>query len=226
MDRAQGRRRIGGKVDVIIAKDRHIRRHGKAPVVKLGNQQHGNLVVAADGAASLLAELGVEPDVVIGDLDTVDPEFIEERSDEIEVVRDPGQEKYDGEKGLRFLVTNGSDDILVVGAGGGMIDHVLNNFSILTRYAAEVRITTTDDHCTGYFVTDRLSIDTKEGERISIIPMPGAQVQTKGLHWEINGSVLAWSVREGASNRATGDQVSITVRNGTVILFHYPSDRA
>ena len=86
-----------------------------------------------------------------------------------------------------------------------MIDHVLNNFSLLTRYAQEVSIRTVDDLCTGYFVTDRLTIDTEEGQRVSIIPMPGAQVTTKGLHWELDGEVLAWSIREGASNRATGE---------------------
>lgn len=182
------------------------------------------LVVAADGAAERIAALGVDPDVVIGDFDTVSESFLEERKDEIEIVRDTGQEKYDGEKGLRYLVTNGSDEIIVLGAGGGMVDHVLNNFSILTRYAAEVTIRTMDDRCTGYFVTDRIAIETKQGERISIIPMPGAQVETKGLEWELDGSVLAWSVREGASNRATGSEVSIAVRNGTVILFHYPAE--
>ena len=182
-------------------------------------------IVAADGAAEHLAELGVTADVIIGDLDTADPAFIAEKLADktTDVVQDTGQEKNDGEKGLDYLVSHGATDIVVLGAGGGMIDHVLNNFSILTRYAAETRIRTIDERCVGYFVTDRLTIETTPEDRISIIPMPGAQVTSSGLHWEGDGSAIAWGFREGASNRATGNEVEIEIRNGTVVLFHYPA---
>lgn len=182
-----------------------------------------NIVVAADGAALKLGDRGIAPDVIIGDLDTITEEAAEEAAENgrTEIYYDGSQQEYDGEKGLIYLIDNGSEEITVLGAGGGMIDHVLNNFSLLTRYSQEAAIRTVDDLCTGYFVSDRLDLDTEEGERISIIPMPGAQVTTTGLHWELDGEVLAWSIREGASNRATGPKVSVAVRNGTVVVFVY-----
>ena len=180
-------------------------------------------VVAADGAALKLGDMGIAPDIIIGDLDTVTDEvaMAAVESGGTEIRYDGSQLEYDGEKGLVYLIDSGAEEITVLGAGGGMIDHVLNNFSLMTRYAQEVSIRTVDDLCTGYFVTDRLTIDTEEGQRVSIIPMPGAQVTTKGLHWELDGEVLAWSIREGASNRAIGEKVSVAVRNGTVVVFVY-----
>lgn len=177
-------------------------------------------VVAADGAALKLGDLGITPDVIIGDLDTISQEEAE-GTDGAEVIEDPSQEEYDGEKGLIFLIDSGAEEIVVIGAGGGMIDHVLNNFSLMTRYAQEATIRTVDDLCTGHFVNDRIKIATEEGQRVSIIPMPGAQVTTTGLRWDLDGDVLAWSIREGASNVATGDEVSVAVRNGTVVVFVY-----
>ncbi len=180
-------------------------------------------VVAADGAAMGLVEIGITPDVIIGDLDTISPEEARANSS-VEVIEDPDQETWDGEKGLIYLIDSGAEEIIVLGAGGGMTDHVLNNYSILTRYAEEASIRTVDDLCTGYFVSDRITLPTEEGQRISIIPMPGAQVTTKGLLWELEGDVLAWSIREGASNQATGQEVSVIVRNGTVVVFSYDGD--
>ena len=182
--------------------------------------EEADSVVAADGAALKLGDLGITPDVIIGDLDTISEE--EARgTDGAEVVEDRGQEEYDGEKGLIYLIDSGADEIVVLGSGGGMIDHVLNNFSLMTRYAQEATIRTVDDLCTGHFVNDRITLETEEGQRVSIIPMPGAQVTTTGLTWELDGEVLAWSIREGASNIATGSEVSVAVRNGTVVVFLY-----
>ena len=194
----------------------------KTPHLKRLAEEAG-IVVATDRAAERISALGVNPDVIVGDLDTADPEYVAKakESSQTVVLHNPDQDKNDCEKGLQYLVDNGADEIFVMGISGGMVDHILNNFSILTRFAAECTIQTVQDNCVGYFITDKLSINTNSGERVSIIPMPGAQVTTKGLRWDIDGEVIAWAFREGASNMAVSDKVEVSVQNGTVILFHY-----
>ena len=84
-------------------------------------------VIAADGAANRLAQIGVKPKVIVGDLDAVDPRLIEE----IESVYVLDQSRCDFEKTLEYINQADLLPTIIVGASGGYIDHILNNMSLL-----------------------------------------------------------------------------------------------
>lgn len=180
-------------------------------------------VVAADGAGLRLLELGITPEVVIGDLDTVgERRHILEAARSL-VIERPDQETNDFEKGLLWLLERGVERVAIVGHGGGMVDHALNNISVAARFARRVRLRLIDDRSIGYLVDGELSIATSAGERISLIPLPRALLRTRGLAWELEREVLELGRREGASNRALGNQVSVAVIEGMIALFRYPA---
>ena len=181
-------------------------------------------IVAADGAALQLRKEGIRPDIIVGDLDTIGDAVSDSFFAETRIVRDESRDEYDGGKALRTIIADGHDRVTVIGAGGGMIDHVLNNFSLLAHVADRLRIRIVDDRCVGYIVAgDALTVPTREDERVSLIPLPTARLGTTGLFWEMDGHLLSIGHAEGASNRAVGDQVVVRVDEGRVALFHYPA---
>jgi len=178
--------------------------------------------VAADGAALQLRALSLRPETVIGDLDSLGDARPLLADEGVEVIRLESQEENDLEKALLWLIERGAESVTVIGAAGGMTDHTLNNFSVLAKLARRIRLSIRDAVSIGYFVPDAILLDTAPGDRISLIPLPSATLTTSGLAWELHGEVLAIGVREGASNRATREQVEIAVSDGLVLALHYP----
>ncbi len=181
------------------------------------------LVVAADGAALQLETMGIAPDLVIGDLDTVGPARARLESSRTRLVEDPDQQRNDLEKAIAWIGAQGHRSIDMMGIGGGMTDHVLNNFSVVARFADSYRLRVVAPECEVVFVTDRLEFAANPGARVSLIPLPRARLSTEGLQWELRDEVLEFGVREGASNRALTETVSLTVHSGVVAMFLYRS---
>jgi thiamine pyrophosphokinase len=178
--------------------------------------------VAADGAALKLRDPRLRPHVVIGDLDTIGSDRELLAGEGMEVIQLESQEENDLEKSLLWLVDQGIESVTVIGASGGMTDHALNNFSVLAKLARRLRISVRDAESIGYLLPDAIRIDTAPGDRISLIPLPSATLSTSGLAWELRQEQLAIGVREGASNRATGENVEVIVDDGLVLVLHYP----
>jgi thiamine pyrophosphokinase len=185
---------------------------------------HGPLV-AADGAGLRLDAMGIAPEVVIGDLDTIGEKrgLLEEKG--AIVIEDRSQETNDFEKGLAWIVARGSAAATVVGIGGGMADHAFNNFSVLAKFARALRLQLRDERSAAYAVPDALLLAARPGDRISLLPLPSARLATSGLVWDLHDESLALGVREGASNRAEGSEVTIRVAEGLILVFHYPRNR-
>ena len=101
-------------------------------------------IVAADGAALKLRSSGILPDTIIGDLDTLGGAITGFEREGVNVIRLDSQEENDLEKALLWMIEQDITSVTIVGAGGGMTDHALNNFSVLARYAVKLRITLRD----------------------------------------------------------------------------------
>ncbi len=179
-------------------------------------------VVAADAAALKLLACSVRPDTIIGDLDTLAERAAEFERDGVNVIRLDSQEENDLEKALLWIIESGIECVTIIGAGGGMADHALNNFSVMARYASRLRISLCDALSIAYIVPDALFVATSPGDRISLLPLPHATLRTTGLRWELHHEQLAIGGRSGTSNQATGNDVTVEVTDGVVAVFHYP----
>lgn len=172
-------------------------------------------IIAADGAANTLMEMGIKPDLVIGDLDAIDQRWLKE----VETLYVYDQNFCDYEKSLDYLASKNLLPCIVVGINGGYLDHVLNNINIFMKsknllyapplYGCVVR---EDEH-----QTFNLPIDTK----ISLMGIPKAKVTTKGLKWELIDSTLSFPGVSSCFNRGVDDIVEIRVHEGSVLVLIY-----
>lgn len=189
------------------------------PQVVATVRNHSTVIVAADGAARRLLALGVIPDVVIGDLDSLGAERSDLEGAGAEIICEGSQERNDFEKSLQWLLASGVRSIDILGIGGGQTDHVLNNFSIAARFASLAQLCAIERNCRIHFVVDSFHATVAQHSRISLIPLPDVRLTTSGLQWELHDEPLRLGVREGASNAARRPELSIVVHSGAVAVF-------
>ena len=178
-------------------------------------------LIAADGAALQLQHAGICPDIIIGDLDVMQAHLNDPFFAEATIIRRPDQHDYDGAKALQWVCDEGHRGVTVIGSSGGMVDHILNNFSLFARFGHRLTIILQFTDCVGYIVTSDLELTTQPDERISLIPLPTARLTTRGLAWNLYKEQLEFGQREGTSNTATGTDTSVQVHDGILAVIHY-----
>ncbi len=181
--------------------------------------------IAADGGLRHLEQLGLDPHLLIGDLDSASPEAVDRLvSAGIPVERYPvAKDETDLELAILHAAKAGYRDVLIVGALGGRVDQTLGNLFLLTdpRFAGlRLRL---DDGCDEVaLVRDEMVIDGEPGDRVSLLPAGGdAQgVTTNQLAFPLDDEALLPYRTRGISNRMLGRQARISLRSGTLFCIH------
>ncbi|MGB2225354.1 MAG: thiamine diphosphokinase [Polaribacter sp.] len=188
--------------------------NGKAPksYPKLDDY---SLVCATDGALTTLKSNGVEPDLVFGDFDSVDP-----IPDETEIVLTQDQEYTDFEKTLALLHESGYQNIDVFGASGEEQDHFLGNLHVALAWKDKLQLNFFDDYGHYQFIPNQFEMNDVLNKTISLFPFPKAtNITSHGLEFELIHTNLELGVRVGTRNRAIKDQVRIEFSEGNLLVF-------
>ncbi|SPF81054.1 thiamine diphosphokinase [Pseudoprimorskyibacter insulae] len=156
-------------------------------------------LVAADGGADRLFDWGIQPDAVIGDLDSASPTVLAALPAGC-VHHIAEQDSTDFDKCLRNIVAP-----MVVGVGflGGRVDHELAVLNVLVRHGHRRCVLVGQDDVIAH-IPPALDLPLPEGARVSLFPLLPVQGQSTGLRWPIDGLAMAPGGQTGTSNEATG----------------------
>ena len=157
------------------------------------------ILVAADGAAGRALELGLMPDAVIGDFDSLDPDMAT-RIPQDRLHRITEQDSTDFDKCLRNIA---APFVLAAGFMGARRDHELAAYNALIRRATQ-RVLMVGEHDVCFVAPPDLRLDVAPGTRVSLFPMAPVAGTSDGLRWPIGGIGFAPDGRVGTSNEATG----------------------
>ena len=176
--------------------------------------RHGGPVIAADGAANRVAELGFPVTLAVGDMDSIDEAG---RRAAERTVHLPEQDSTDFEKCLR--VTE-APLYLAVGFTGKRVDHTLAVLSAMLKHR-ERRIVLIGEQDVGIAAPAgrSLKLQVGEGARVSIFPMRPVMGRSQGLVWPIDGLTMAPGAQVGTSNRAAEDEILIHFETEGAILL-------
>lgn len=171
-------------------------------------------VIAADGAANQLAAMGVMPDIIIGDLDSVDKSLLNSCAH----LHDSDQDKSDFQKCLSHMQKNDLLPAIITGVDGGCLDHVLNNINLFSQTECLIAASS----MTGFVLRNgSKSFSVEPGTKISLLGLPHAVVTTTGLKWELDKSTLTFPGMNSCFNRASDGEVRIEVQEGSVLVLVY-----
>ena len=204
-----------------------------SPLVRRWLERAG-LVVAADRGALRLEALGLRPDVVIGDLDSLSEEQVAAlRAAGVEIAPHPApQERTDGDVALLLARERGASEIVLLGASGGdRWDHGLAN----VLYAAALRavsVTIVQGRTEAAVLRGdgRRSVRFRggTGEPVSIIPISTAVrgVTTSGLRYRLRSATLEFGSSRGLSNVLAGTEGGYEIAEGVAIATHIATNIA
>ncbi|HEX6311497.1 MAG TPA: thiamine diphosphokinase [Acidimicrobiia bacterium] len=195
------------------------------PVSVVQRLPHGDvLVVAADSGVEHALALGQHVDLVVGDLDSADPEVLATAEKAGAVVEQHPAEKdqTDLELALRAAAARGATRIVVVGGYGGRLDHFLANALALAGNASDgvaVEWVTGDALLT--VVRGHTVLTGKPGDLCSLLAVggPARGVRTRALRYPLDGDDLAPGSTRGVSNELTGPVAEVWVEHGTVLAI-------
>ena len=181
--------------------------------------------VCADGGANTAARLGLKPDLIIGDLDSIASVTLRKFRN-VRAKRIADQNSTDLEKALSWVTRKGHKDIVVAGATGRRLDHSLGNLSALVKFSRKARIRFVDDASELCFVGPECEFEESPGTVVSLIPLSLCEgIVTHGLKWELKNESLKLGFRESTSNVVKSSPVSIRVRRGDLLLFIVRSEK-
>lgn len=178
------------------------------------------VVVAADAGLDHAQAAGLAVAVAVGDMDSVSPEALnaaEQAGTRIE--RHPAdKDQTDLELALELAVRL-ADRVIVIGAGGGRLDHLIGNLAVLASPQwAGVDIEAWLGNARAVVVHGDRELDAEPGTTVSLFALGGpARVTTTGLAWPLNDEILEPLTSRGVSNRATASSPRLAVSEGVVL---------
>ncbi|HEU5316490.1 MAG TPA: thiamine diphosphokinase [Chloroflexota bacterium] len=184
------------------------------------------LVVAADGGARTALRWGRAPDVVVGDLDSLDARARRalERAGCAFEVHPRDKDETDAELALLAAVRRGATSIAVAGAlGGERLDHALANVLLLGLPALRgVPVALVDPRHEVRLLRGPESIALRgaRGDYVSLLPLGGAArgITTAGLRYRLEHGTLAAGPARGVSNELVRRRATVTVGRGALLV--------
>lgn len=181
-----------------------------------------DLRVCADGAAETLLTCQLEPDIIIGDFDSLPLEAVN-RFPVSKIVRKADQHTTDGEKAFQYCIDRGVEKILVLGAlGGERIDHGLYNLGLMRKYLwSGVKITLFTENEEVTIINQKECFSKPPGTRISLLPIFGkvSKVTTKGLDFPLQEANLELGNLCSISNKFLESEASVDLTAGELLVL-------
>ena len=204
---------------------------GDAPGEGLLRQRarESDLVIAADSGLAAFDAAGLRPDLLVGDMDSVDPAVLSRYAGRVPEHRlSPIKDDTDGVDALDVAVARGAKEITLLGALGGRLDHALANVMLLVRAqrkGAHAEIVTQKERIVRVCGEERLT--GAKGDTVSLLPLGEARgVTLSGFFYPLDEATLTSDYPLGVSNVVTEKEASVRVGEGDLILFHRFDGRA
>ena len=180
------------------------------------------LVVAADGGLRHARGLGVRPDLLVGDLDSVDETALRRWPDVQRVVYPRDKDALDLELAFDEIIARGARSVLVVGALGDRLDQGLAGIAIAERVhraGTTVTLDSGDARVLPLRVGETRHEALDPGTVLSVIAtLPGTRVSLGGARWTLDDHALEPGLGLGVSNVSTDDGPSLTLHEGGCLL--------
>ncbi|MBK9180433.1 MAG: thiamine diphosphokinase [Acidimicrobiales bacterium] len=180
------------------------------------------LVIAADAGLEQAPALGLTVHLAVGDFDSVDPAALDAAvaaGAAVERHR-PDKDQTDLELALLAARDRGARHVVVVGGGGGRLDHLLANALVLASPAfAGMRI---EAHLGAALVVPvhrAACLHGRVGDTVTLLAVggPARGVRTSGLLYALHGQDLQPGSTRGVSNELVATTAHVAVASGSLL---------
>ncbi|NQT10862.1 MAG: thiamine diphosphokinase [Desulfobacteraceae bacterium] len=186
-----------------------------------------DLIIAADGGLHHCLRLGITPDVVIGDLDSLTTDDIKgPQIAGVEIIRYPAKkDQTDLELALRLAIDRGADEIVVFGAMGGRWDMSIANILLPAEQNlsnATIRIIDGRHEIMLLRAGKEITFQGKKEDILSLIPLgrDALGITTVGLEYPLKDDLLRFGSSRGISNVFIENSATVFLKQGLLLCVH------
>jgi thiamine pyrophosphokinase len=190
----------------------------------IDNHQPGDMVIAANGGTRYCLSLGIHPDVVIGDFDSItEDDFRLISGSETQIIKFPSSKDFtDLELALQHACSLEATEILIFGGLGLRWDQTLANILLLASPSLACSNIRLVDGNQEIFLISNASpgqILGKPGDTVSLIPIHGnaSGITTSNLEYPLHNETLVFGASRGVSNVMTMQSATVTLTDGLLI---------
>jgi thiamine pyrophosphokinase len=170
-------------------------------------------IVGADAGADRLLALGVEPEAVIGDFDSISDMAKTRLHGRLFPIAE--QITTDFDKALRSI---NAPFVLGIGFAGARLDHGLAVLNALVRQPDQ-RCLVLSPQDVIFLAPLEMRLNLPIGSRLSLFPMGAVTGESEGLRWPLQGLDFAPDGMIGTSNEVSGPvRLRFSARKMLVIL--------
>jgi len=184
-----------------------------------------DFLIAVDGGLKHLEKLKLSPDLLIGDLDSVDPRYLQNlKKSSVEVLRfNPNKDDTDLALALREAIKRGYRHVVIAFGLGGRVDHLLASLGLIeVAKAASIDLSFDDGTTRVFLFDDEIKLDTELQDLISLIPWRGDALvhETQNLAYALRDEWLPFGTTRGVSNVALAEEIRVSLSKGELLIIH------
>lgn len=177
-------------------------------------------VIYADAAYKHKDQIGEKTVVaVVGDFDSLGAPPTNER-----VVGLNREKNFtDGERAVHLAKEQGFSEVVIYGAYGGKIEHILGNIALLKiAKSIGLKAKIKDGETTMQLISGKTEIKAKKGASLSLIPYGGncTFIRSCGLYYPLENLTLTPCDTRGISNEVTEQDVSLEILSGESLVIY------
>jgi thiamine pyrophosphokinase len=190
------------------------------------SQAGHDLLICCDSGARHLAAAGVTPDVLVGDMDSIESlrlaDYVRKG---VRIIQHPADKDFtDTALALDYAVGLHPERIHIWGALGGRMDHALANlFLLLKGKEAGIKICLLDEFCEAFIADNDVTFADATGCLVSLVALsPRVEgIELDGFLYPLNDGTLTLADSRGISNVISANRASVHVRSGSLLVVRY-----
>ncbi|MGE5391519.1 MAG: thiamine diphosphokinase [Deltaproteobacteria bacterium] len=185
-------------------------------------------IICADGGANYAYRLGLSPDYIVGDMDSISPDIADHYAGNGVLIKKYPRSKDFTDTQLAFSLAQeiGAREILTLGLLGGRLDHTLSNlYAGVEAVEHGIKVAHFTPDCMVYLLKGKMTLFGQKGDLVSVMAVTerAAGVYETGFEYPLDNVILEMRNPFAVSNVMAADLAEICAQSGILAVFHYRS---
>jgi len=182
--------------------------------------KESDILIAADGGAAFCHECDLQPHIIIGDLDSIDPKVLKLYEEKSEILKFPkDKDETDIELAYNEAIKRGASSLKVFSWADERIDYSLGALLSLSESPVPTEFSLSNHSV--YLLNKNqptYELNSDKGESVSIFPLvTPVSLKSTGLKWELDWENV--DQRTHSQSNEFIEQASITLTEGTAFVL-------
>jgi thiamine pyrophosphokinase len=181
-----------------------------------------DFIVAVDSGAEHAYKLFLKPDLIIGDLDSIDEKTIKRaEKDSIQILKyETNKNETDFELALKHVLDQSIKDITIIGGEYGEIDHLFSVLTVIISYQNDELISWIHGN-QSIIIPNSKKIKIGNNVKFSILPFTDLKnLNISGAQWNLKNENIKFGKSFTLRNISIDKNIEVSVDDGKFCLIY------